>query len=121
MISTSSDNNSFLTFLERVRTGDQKAAEELVRMYEPEIRREVRLRLRDSRLRRDFDSVDICQSVLASFFVRAALGQYELEKPEQLIKLLVTMTRNKLIGKIRKMHTQTRDHRRVDADGQNKL
>ena len=115
------DETSFFTFMKRVRAGDEQAATELVRLYEPEIRREVRLRLRDSRLRRDFDSVDICQSVLASFFVRAALGQYELEKPEQLIKLLVTMTRNKLIGKIRKMHTQTRDHRRVDADGQNKL
>jgi len=115
------DDTSFFTFMKRVRAGDEQAAAELVRQYEPEIRREVRLRLRDSRLRREFDSVDICQSVLASFFVRAALGQYELEEPEQLIKLLVTMTRNKLIGKIRKLHTQTRDHRRIDADGHDKL
>jgi len=121
MISTSSDNNSFLTFLERVRTGDQKAAEELVRMYEPEIRREVRLRLRDSRLRRDFDSVDICQSVMASFFVRAALGQYDLQKPDELIRLLVTMTRNKLVSQVRKQQTQSRDLRRRDAAGQEKL
>src|SRR5207244_8854167 len=121
MVSPPMDEKSFFTFMKRVRAGDEQAATELVRLYEPEIRREVRLRLRDSRLRRDFDSVDICQSVLASFFVRAALGQYELEKPEQLIKLLVTMTRNKLIGKIRKMHSQTRDHRRIEADGQKKL
>jgi RNA polymerase sigma-70 factor (ECF subfamily) len=115
------DEKSFFGFIRRVRAGDEQAAAELVRQYEPEIRREVRLRLRDSRLRRDFDSTDICQSVLASFFVRAALGQYELEEPQQLIKLLVTMTRNKLIGKIRKMHSQTRDHRRIDIDGQDKL
>jgi RNA polymerase sigma factor (sigma-70 family) len=121
MISASSDNNSFLTFLDRVRTGDQKAAEELVRMYEPEIRREVRLRLRDSRLRRDFDSVDICQSVMASFFVRAALGQYDLQKPDELIRLLVTMTRNKLVSQVRKQQTQGRDLRRRDAAGQEKL
>jgi len=121
MISTSSDHNSFLTFLDRVRAGDQKAAEELVRMYEPEIRREVRLRLRDSRLRRDFDSVDICQSVMASFFVRAALGQYDLQKPEELIRLLVTMTRNKLVSQVRKQQTQGRDLRRRDAAGQEKL
>src|SRR5882762_9049332 len=114
-------DQSFDAFIQKVRGGDEQAAAELVRQYESEIRREVRLRLRDSRLRRDFDSVDICQSVLASFFVRAALGQYELEEPQQLVKLLVTMTRNKLIGKIRKMHSQTRDHRRIDADGQNKL
>src|ERR1700730_8956787 len=108
-------DQSFDAFIHRVRGGDEQAAAELVRLYEPEIRREVRLRLRDSRLRRDFDSVDICQSVLASFFVRAALGQYELEEPNQLIRLLVTMTRNKLIGKVRKMHSQTRDHRRIDV------
>ena len=116
-----SDQNSFLTFLDRVRAGDQKAAEDLVRMYEPEIRREVRLRLRDSRLRRDFDSVDICQSVMASFFVRAALGQYDLQKPDELLRLLVTMTRNKLVSQVRKQQTQGRDLRRRDAAGQEKL
>jgi RNA polymerase sigma factor (sigma-70 family) len=113
--------NSFLTFLDRVRSGDQQAAAELVRLYEPQIRREVRLRLRDPRLRRDFDSVDICQSVLASFFVRAALGQYELDSPEHLIKLLVTMTRNKLIGQVRKQQAESRDHRRLAAEGQERL
>jgi RNA polymerase sigma factor (sigma-70 family) len=114
-------DKSFDTFIQKVRGGDEQAAAELVRQYESEIRREVRLRLRDSRLRRDFDSVDICQSVLASFFVRAALGQYELEEPQQLVKLLVAMTRNKLIGKVRKMQSQTRDHRRIDGEGQHKL
>ena len=118
---TPADNNSFMTFLERVRAGDQRAAEELVRMYEPEIRREVRLRMRDPRLRRDFDSVDICQSVLGSFFVRASLGQYDLQKPEDLIKLLVTMTRNKLVGQVRKQQTQKRDLARRDPAGQEKL
>ena len=118
---TPSDANSFMGFLDRVRGGDQRAAEELVRLYEPEIRREVRLRLRDPRLRRDFDSVDICQSVLGSFFVRAALGQYDLQKPEDLIKLLVTMTRNKLVGQVRKQQTQMRDLRRREDAGQEKL
>src|SRR5260370_24783284 len=115
------DETSFFTFMKRVRAGDEQAATELVRLYEPEIRREVRLRLRDSRLRRDFDSVDICQSVLASFFVRPALGQYELEKPEELIRLLVTMTRNKLVGQVRKQQTQGRDLRRRDAAGKEKI
>lgn len=121
MTQTPPGSNSFLTFLDRVRTGDQKAAEELVRMYEPEIRREVRLRLRDSRLRRDFDSVDICQSVMASFFVRASLGQFEVNKPEELIRLLVTMTRNKLVSQVRKQQTQGRDFRRRETGGQEKL
>lgn len=115
------DDQEFNGFVKRVRAGDEQAASELVRRYEPEIRREVRLRLRDPRLRRDFDSVDICQSVLASFFVRAALGQYELERPEQLLKLLVTMARNKLVHQVRKQRSQRRDNRRLEVAGQEKL
>jgi RNA polymerase sigma-70 factor (ECF subfamily) len=59
--------------------------------------------------------MDICQSVLASFFVRAALGQYELEKPEQLLKLLATMARNKLADHARQEQAGRRDNRRVEA------
>src|SRR5260370_39572051 len=47
------DENSFGAFIQQVRAGDEQAATELVRLYEPEIRREGRLRLRYSRLRRD--------------------------------------------------------------------
>src|SRR5262249_9290307 len=92
-------------------------AAELVRRYEPTIRRIVRLRLRDPRLTRRFDSVDVCQSVLASFFVRAALGQYELDQPEQLLKLLAVMARNKFTNQVRKERAECRDHRRAEEGG----
>ena len=59
---------------------------------------------------RHFDSMDICQSVLASFFVRAALGQYELESPEHLLKLLATITRNKLADQARKQRVDRREN-----------
>jgi RNA polymerase sigma-70 factor (ECF subfamily) len=98
--------------LRRVRHGDGDAAAELVRRYEPQIRLEVRLRLRDRRLRRLFDSMDICQSVLSSFFLRAAAGQCELEKPEQLLGFLIAMTRNKLAFLVRRQRAQRRDYRR---------
>jgi RNA polymerase sigma-70 factor (ECF subfamily) len=94
--------NPFLDLIQRVRAGEEEATVELVQRYEPAIRRAVRIRLRDSRLRRLLDSMDICQSVLASFFVRAASGQYELHRPEQLLKLLVIMARNKLASEARK-------------------
>ncbi len=83
----------YVDFVFRVRQGDEQAAEELVRRYEPEIRLEVRgwLRLRNPGLRRVFDSMDICQSVLASFFARAAVGDFDLDEPPQLIRLLVGM------------------------------
>src|SRR5262249_31129664 len=67
-----SEHDSFGDFLRRLRAGDEQAAVELVQRYERVIRREARLRLTDPRLGRLVDSVDICQSVLASFFVRAA-------------------------------------------------
>jgi hypothetical protein len=38
--------------------------------------------LTDARLRREIDSADICQAVLANFFVRVAAGQFEIETPE---------------------------------------
>src|SRR6516225_9100818 len=107
--------NAFADLIRRVRAGDNKAAEELVRYYEPTIRRVARVRLVDARLRRAFDSMDICQSVFASFFVRAALGQYDLQRPEQLLNLLVNMSRKKLIDRARQETAERRDYRRLAA------
>jgi RNA polymerase sigma-70 factor (ECF subfamily) len=105
----------FRELIGRVRSGDEQAAVELVRRYEPAIRRAARIRLRDQRLVRLLDSMDICQSVLASFFVRAAMGQYELETPEQLLGLLVKMARNKVSHQGDAERAGRRDHRRVVA------
>ena len=109
------DDGTFAEFIRRIRAGDAQAAEELVRRYESVIRVEVRHRLSDPRLRRLFDSMDISQSVLASFFLRASTGQYELDQPGQLVKLLVGMTRNKLAFQARKQRALRRDNRRVQA------
>jgi RNA polymerase sigma factor (sigma-70 family) len=111
-----SDSNPFHDLIRRVRAGDQQAATELVRRYEPAICRAVRVRLVDTRLQRLFDSMDICQSVLGSFFVRAALGEYELDQPEQLLKLLVRMARNKLADAAKKQGAACRDRRRDTTD-----
>jgi RNA polymerase sigma-70 factor (ECF subfamily) len=101
-------NNSFLELIRRVRVGDQAAATELVRRYEAAVRRVVRVQLRDPRLRRILDSLDISQAVLASFFVRAASGQYHLDRPEQLFQLLVMMARNKLASQARQPYVVRR-------------
>src|SRR3954463_7961988 len=97
------ESEGYPEFIRLIRGGDERGAEDLVRRYEPEIRLEIRtwLRLRDPRLRRVFDSMDICQSVLANFFVRAAVGGFELDEPSQLIRLLVTMARNRLAEQVR--------------------
>jgi len=113
--------NTFTDFVRRIRAGDEGAAAELLRRYEPYIRREVRFRLRDRRLNRLFDSQDICQLVLASFFVRAAAGQYDLDEPGQLLKLLMAMARNKLAVQVRNQQRQRRDNRRLAQDGAEEL
>jgi RNA polymerase sigma-70 factor (ECF subfamily) len=104
-------------FIRRIRAGDEQAAAELVRHFEPEIRLEVRtwLRLRDPRLRRVFDSMDICQSVLANFFVRAAVGDFDLENPGQLAALLAGIARNKLSEHVKHHQRQRRDVRRAKS------
>jgi RNA polymerase sigma-70 factor (ECF subfamily) len=98
------EDHSFHDLIGRVRAGDAKAAEELVRCYEPSIRLVVRRRLSAAGLRRVLESMDICQSVLGSFFVRVALGQYELDTPDHLRRLLVTMALNKVRNHVRKHH-----------------
>jgi RNA polymerase sigma factor (sigma-70 family) len=110
-----SDLSTFADFVRRIRAGDEQAAVELVRQYEPLIRREARLQLEDRRLCRLLDSMDVCQSVLASFFARTALGQYDLEGPDQLVKLLVKMARNKVVSAARWHHRRRRDTRRTAA------
>lgn len=113
-----SPEDPFADFVRRIRTGDEGAAAELVRRYESLVRREVRMKLRDRDLRRRFDSMDVCQSVLASFFVRTTAGQYDLERPDQLVKLLVSMARNKLVSAARRERQQRRDHRRIKGGGE---
>jgi RNA polymerase sigma-70 factor (ECF subfamily) len=99
---TSSEDSAFRELIRRIRKGDEDAATELVRQYEPEIRRAVRLRLNNPRLGRVLDSMDVCQSVMGRFFVGAAAGQFELEHPGQLLRLLVTMAKNRVIDHARK-------------------
>lgn len=76
---------------------------------------EVRMRLTDPRLGRVLDSMDVCQSVMCSFFLRAAAGQYELNTSQDLIRLLVVMARNKLARQVRDQRRDKRDNRRVEG------
>ena len=101
--------------IRRVRAGDPEAAAELVRDYRSHILRAARIEMRDQRLRRVLDSDDICQSVLKSFLARLALGQYDVDEPEQLLRLLATMARNKVATQARKAQVARRDERDPEA------
>lgn len=97
-------HEQFAELISRIRAGDEDAARECVKMYENEIRRAARLRLTDPRLRQIVDSMDICQSVFGRFFKGASEGSLELDGHEQVLGLLVTMTRNRVID-VHRRHT----------------
>ncbi len=105
------EKKAFDDLVLRVRVGDDQAAEELVRLYEPLVRRELRIRMTNRRLAKLFDSVDICQSIWSSFFVRVVAGQYDLDSPQHLARLLISMVRNKLASQARRGYSLKAQHR----------
>lgn len=107
--------NTFIALMRRVRDGDQDAASDLVRQFEPDLRLAVHVRLTDPGMRRLVDSMDICNSILANFFLRAASGQYELKSPQELFKLLAVMAQNRITDHYRKWKAQKRGEGKVQT------
>jgi RNA polymerase sigma factor (sigma-70 family) len=89
--------SSFAKLIERVRAGDSAAATEMFRTYEPHVKSLVRSLMRIRSIHVSADPSDVCQSVMASFFIRAALGQYDISEPAQLMALLNKIARNKIV------------------------
>jgi RNA polymerase sigma-70 factor (ECF subfamily) len=96
----------FTALMERVRAGDQEAARELYERYNEHVQRIVRWRL-EERLRRQYDSMDLTQSVWASFFDVPA-QQYTFGTPEELVAFLSRLAYNKVIDTRRKQLGTTR-------------
>jgi len=93
--------------LARARLGDEEAAARLVREYGPELQRYVHFRFTHPGARRFLDSLDVCQSVLAAFFVRLQGGNLDTVGPRQVFRLLMVMAENKVRDKVRR-HQATR-------------
>jgi RNA polymerase sigma-70 factor (ECF subfamily) len=100
--------STFAELIQQVRDGDETAIRELAQAYGPEIHRIARARLQSCHLRRLYDSCDICQSVLWRFFTGMTAGLFDLASPEDLLRLLVTMTANKVRDLTRRHLTQRR-------------
>ena len=99
--------DGFHDLIGRVRSGDEDAARALVSQFEPYMLRVVRFRLRHrgdyDRLRHDVGSIDICQSVFKSLFVRLKDGRFDLNEPRDMEKLLSAMIRLKIANKARRL------------------
>ncbi len=113
-MSSIEDHSAFLILIDRLRRGDAAAAEEIVRRYEPLVRREIRLRIVDSRLSRVYDSIDFVQEVLASFLLRVRHSEFELHEERDLVRLLTAMAKNKVVSGSRRILSDKRDGKRVD-------
>ncbi len=62
-------------FLARIQGGDEGAVEAMLRELDPFLRRVIRMRLLDGRLRRAVDTTDILQSLLKDFLRQPAAGE----------------------------------------------
>jgi DNA-directed RNA polymerase specialized sigma24 family protein len=108
-----SESLSFDTLLARLRSGDTSTIEAFVARYAPFVRRAVRARLTRFEMRGVADSEDICQSVLGSFLLRAAAGEYEIADAQALERLLAGIARNKFNELARRESAQKRGRHRV--------
>ena len=85
--------------LERVRHGDEDAARELLKHFEPHVRRVVRRRL-PLVLRSKFDSMDFVQSVWGDFFAQLSRGEIDFETSRQLAKFLAFVAQAKVADEV---------------------
>ncbi|MFN4257728.1 MAG: RNA polymerase sigma factor [Gemmataceae bacterium] len=88
----------------QLSAGDDKAAEEVFRAYEPYLRLVVR-RMLPNHLRPKFDSVDVVQSVWADVLRGFRAAGWQFRSPGHLKAFLVKVTRNHFIDRVRKYRT----------------
>ncbi len=87
----------FFEYLGKLQHHDSDVVREFVERYEPYIRRTVRFRINRSSLQTAADSVDVCNSVLGSFLLRLAAGEYAIASEEDLHKLLMSIAKKKFL------------------------
>jgi RNA polymerase sigma-70 factor (ECF subfamily) len=86
--------------LERLADGDEAAAEEFLRKYEPLLRQVVR-RLLPPQLRSKLDTADVLQSVWADVVRGFKQGRWYFPDDARLRAFLVTMARNRFLDRVR--------------------
>jgi len=94
------EDSPFEAAVKELCTGSEEALWDFIQTYGPHIQRVVRRRLH-RKLRSKFDSVDFVQMVWVSFFATPdRLAQFD--KPEDVIRYLVVMAKNKVVEESRR-------------------
>lgn len=99
--------------LDRVRGGDEQAAQQLLTSFEAEVRLVVRRQL-PRLLRSRFDSLDFLQSVWGSFFRRVRTDPVEFDDERHLVAFLARAAKNKVIDQYRRAGSQKQDMHREE-------
>lgn len=102
----------FDTLLDRLRGGDDEAARELLDRFGEAVRREIRFRLRDSRLQRVVGESDVFQSAVSRFVWGLQLGKFDVDSPEELLNLLRLIAKRRVCSAARYWQAHRRDVRR---------
>jgi RNA polymerase sigma-70 factor (ECF subfamily) len=100
--------DDFASLLARARQWDQAALAELVRRYEPEVRRVAHAQLGPA-LRPYLESMDLVNSVHRSLLLGLRQNKFALSAQENLVALAVVMVRRKIARhwrKVQKEHQQ---------------
>ena len=101
-------HESLPEMLQRLRSGDQAAAEELHRRYAQRLCALAERQI-GSRLGRRVGEDDIVQSVFRTFFRRTAEGEFSIDHSGSLWHLLVRITLNKIRRQGERHHAGKRD------------
>ena len=99
--------------LQRLAGGDEAAAAEVFRAYEPLLRKVVRRQLLPA-LRVKFDSADVVQSVWADLLDRFRSGGGRFDSAEHLRAFLVRATRNRFLDRLRQQAPALAHQRPLD-------
>jgi DNA-directed RNA polymerase specialized sigma24 family protein len=89
-------------FFALIKSGDESAVEAMLEEMDPFLRRVIRMRLLDGRLRRAVDTTDILQSLLKDFLRQGAPGEPEESSSDQLCAYLAAAVRHKVQTRLRK-------------------
>lgn len=113
-----SDEGSVSCLLMQLRAENpetrNRAASELIHRYTSELLTLITGRMRQ-RLQRRVAPEDILQDVLFSFCKRLGEGEYDLKNRNQFLKLIVTISLNKVCSASRRELRQRRDVRREQS------
>jgi hypothetical protein len=89
-------------FFAKIQRGDEKAVEAMLLEMDPFLRRVIRMRLLDERLRRAVDTTDVLQSLLADFSREPAAGEPAEASSAELCAYVAAAVRRKVQTRLHK-------------------